>query len=160
MGRPSGAAPPCTLALEVPLLARKQSGIDVVRHEEELLKIDTAWKGIGYLKARKLIDTVKVKDFMPRDVEHVDIARVAPTNEDSGKIETLDDGSISIPIFEEQVIVTKRIVLKERVIVSKRTVTERERIKVELRREHVSIDADPEVEVTQEEPPNEPLSAR
>ncbi len=33
-------------------------------------------------------------------------------------------------------------------IIRKQTITERERIRVDLRREHVSIDADPGIEVT------------
>ena len=127
---------------------KKRSAQDLVRHEEEIFKIDTAWPGAGYLKARKLIDKVKLEESVPRDVEQLEYETLPPGAEDSGKIETLPDGSISIPVFKEEVIVTKRIVLKERVIIRKRTITETERVRVDLRRERVSVDADPGIEVT------------
>ena len=56
---------------------------------------------------------------------------------DSGEIEYLDDGSISIPIIEEELVVMKRLVVRERVIVRKETEVERRRIDVELRRERL-----------------------
>jgi uncharacterized protein (TIGR02271 family) len=133
---------------------RKRNAHEIVRHEEELLKIDKAWRGAGYLKARKLVDRVKLEEAVPRDVEELEYRTVpAGDAEDSGEIETLPDGSLSIPVYAEELIVTKRIVLKERVIISKRTVTETERIRVDLRRERVSIDADPGIEVTTDPTP-------
>jgi uncharacterized protein (TIGR02271 family) len=69
---------------------------------------------------------------------------------DSGEIETLADGSLSIPVFAEEVIITKRTVLKERVVIRKSTITETERIKLDLRRERISIEADPGIEVATE----------
>jgi len=38
---------------------------------------------------------------------------------DSGEIEYLDDGSVSIPIIDEELVVYKRLVVRERVIVRK-----------------------------------------
>ena len=50
---------------------------------------------------------------MPRDVEHVDTnERIAAEEGDSGEVELLDDGSVSIPVFEEVLIVTKRLVVR------------------------------------------------
>ncbi len=126
---------------------RKKRDNEIIRHEE-LVKVDTTWRGIGYLKARKLIDKVKIDEFVDRDVEQLEYESRPPEENDSGKIETLEDGSLSIPVYEEQVVVTKRIVLRERVIIRKQTITERERVKVDLRREHVSVEADPGIEVT------------
>lgn len=61
---------------------------------------------------------------------------------DSGEIETLPDGSISIPILEEELVVTKRLVVKERIIVRKDTVTETRRVDAELRKERLEIEGD------------------
>jgi uncharacterized protein (TIGR02271 family) len=64
---------------------------------------------------------------------------------DSGQVEELPDGSLSIPVFEEQLVCEKRTVLRERIIVRKETVTEDRVVEADLRREHVEADPDAEV---------------
>ena len=66
----------------------------------------------------------------------------APSGGDSGKVETLPDGSISIPILEERLVVTKQTFVRERVIVSKDVETRTEHIEEELRREQVEVEAE------------------
>ena len=66
--------------------------------------------------------------------------RVPVEDGDCGRIETLPDGSISIPLYEEELVVSKRIVLRERVLIRKETVQRRERVTSELRREEVEIE--------------------
>jgi uncharacterized protein (TIGR02271 family) len=56
---------------------------------------------------------------------------------DSGEIEYLPDGSVSIPIIEEELVVYKRLVVRERVIVRKEQDIRHERIEAELRRERL-----------------------
>lgn len=85
------------------------------------------------------------------DVEQLVQERVPVTKGDSGEIETLPDGSLSIPLYEEELVVTKRTVLRERVIVRKQIATGTQRVEAHLRREHVEIDADDEVEVIDEQ---------
>jgi uncharacterized protein (TIGR02271 family) len=126
---------------------------DVVLHEEELAGVDAAWRGIGYVRGRKRVATYRVDEAIPRAVEEVVVDRRPVAADDSGKIERLPDGSISIPVFEEELVVEKRVVLKERVVIRKETVTETERVKAELRKEHVEIDADRGVEVVDERGP-------
>ena len=86
-------------------------------------------------------------DRAPREVEQVELEQAALAESDSGEIETLPDGSISIPVFEEELVVSRRPVLRERVIVRKRRVTEEQRIEETLRRERVEVEGDPGVEV-------------
>lgn len=122
-------------------------GAAVVRHEEEL-ELGTVPREAGAVRARKHVETFEAEQTVARETEHVDeIAREAGREGDSGKIETLPDGSISIPILEEELVVTKRLVVRERVIVRKRTVTEHERVQAELRRERVEIDVEGDVDV-------------
>jgi uncharacterized protein (TIGR02271 family) len=118
----------------------------VIRHEETV-DVDAAWEGIGYLRAARRVDVTRVRELVPRDLEDVDLERVPAADEDDGRIETLPDGSISIPLYEEELVITRRPVLRERVIVRKRTVTEQQRVETELRRERVELDADDGVEV-------------
>jgi uncharacterized protein (TIGR02271 family) len=60
-------------------------------------------------------------------------------------VETLPDGSISIPVFEEQLVVEKRLVVRERVVIRKYRETRQERVEADLRRERVEVDADASV---------------
>ncbi len=119
----------------------------MVLHAEEVTGVRKGWRGIGYVRARKRVQTSKVKEDLPYDVEDLDLERQPVAETDSGEIETLPDGSVSIPVYAEELVVTKRTVLKERVIIRKRTVTETMRIESELREEHVEIEADKGVEV-------------
>ena len=119
----------------------------LMRHEEELA-LETRRKDVGAVRARKRVETQRVDELVPRDIEHADVERTPPYEEDSGEIETLPDGSVSVPLLEEELVVTKRIVVRERILIRKRTVTEEERIEAELRKERVEVDADPGVELT------------
>jgi uncharacterized protein (TIGR02271 family) len=93
----------------------------IVRHEEEI-GVDKDWRGIGFLRARKHARTVKVREKLPVDFEQLVQERVPVAAGDSGEIETLPDGSLSIPLYEEELVVTKRTLLRERVIVRKQIV--------------------------------------
>jgi uncharacterized protein (TIGR02271 family) len=121
----------------------------IVRHEEEI-GVDKGWRGIGFLRARKRAQIVKVREEVPLDLEQLVQERVPAAEGDSGEIETLPDGSLSIPLYEEQLVVTKRTVLRERMIIRKEIVTRSERVEAELRSEQVEIDADDEVDVIDE----------
>ena len=100
----------------------------------------------------KDIGTEHVAEHLPRDVEDVEMEHIAPEEEDSGEIETPPDGSLSIPILEEELVITKRIVVRERIIIRKRIQKEQVLVEADLRRERVSIAADPEVELPTGDP--------
>jgi uncharacterized protein (TIGR02271 family) len=114
----------------------------LTRHDEEL-EIGTRSVEVGTVRAHKQVTTEQVSVPTTRQVEHFDnVDRVAPNDHDSGQIETLEDGSISIPILEEELVITKRLVVRERVIVQKRIELEHQTVEAELRREQLSIDTD------------------
>lgn len=120
---------------------------ETVRHEERL-NIETETVDAGSVHVRKHVETHPVEYSVPRDVEHVDTSgRIAAEEGDSGEVVVLEDGSVSIPVFEEILVVTKRLVVRERVIVRKHTVVDEYKLQTELRREHVSVDADDSINV-------------
>ena len=122
------------------------AGDSVVRHEEEL-EVGTRPVDTGEVRVRKQVETEHVEEVVPRRREHFDdVEHVAANEGDSGEVETLPDGSISIPILEEELVISKRTVVRERVIVRKRTETEHRRVDAELRKERVEIDSDVELE--------------
>ena len=61
---------------------------------------------------------------------------------------TLEPGEMIIPIFEEVVVVEKRLVLKEELHISQQVTTETVEVPVELRRQQASIERLPENEIT------------
>jgi uncharacterized protein (TIGR02271 family) len=130
-------APDAPLAEPPP---QPEEGI-LIRHDEAT-EVEKSWRVIGSVRGRKRVESHLVRERIPRDIENVLLERTPPNDNDSGLIETLPDGSISIPVYEEELVVTKRIVLRERVIVRKEIVTRNERVEAELRRESVDVEAD------------------
>ena len=113
----------------------------LVRHEEEV-RAGMAWERAGSVRALREVSTRKVEERYPRRLERVAHERVPVADGDSGEIELLPDGSVSIPLFEEELVVTRRQVLRERVIIRKELVTDWQTVEAVLRREHVAFDAD------------------
>ena len=117
----------------------------VLRSEEEL-ELETRTFEAGRVRARKVVDHRHSEQVVPRNVEHAEMERAAAADGDSGVVETLPDGSVSIPVFEEVLVVEKRLVVRERVIIRKHTVTEEHLVEADLRRERVEVETDPAVQ--------------
>ncbi|HEV2798569.1 MAG TPA: YsnF/AvaK domain-containing protein [Nocardioides sp.] len=127
--------------------AADHGSAETVRHEERLTT-GTETVEAGSVHVRKHVESHPVEYSVPRDIEQVDTSeRIAVDEGDSGEVEVLDDGSVSIPVFEEVLVVTKRLVVRERVIVRKHTVVDEYKLQTELRREHVSVDADDSIDL-------------
>lgn len=117
----------------------------VVRSEEELR---TAVERVpsGSVRARTEVEVSPVRRVLDRDVEQADVERVAVDDEgDDGEVWYYEDGSVSIPVLEEELVVTKRMRVRERILVRKTTTTEEAVVEADLRRERVSIDVDESV---------------
>jgi uncharacterized protein (TIGR02271 family) len=124
---------------------RVSSDATMVRREEEL-QVGTEEREAGSVRIRKSVESVPVEQTVERSIEHADVERLSPAEGDPGEVVTLPDGSVSIPIFEEELVVTKRMVVRERVIVRKSTVTDEHVVEAELKRERIDVEADPAVE--------------
>lgn len=111
----------------------------VVRHDEEAT-VAKEWQEVQRFGFRRVVDRERVSDQYPRQHEELAYARVPVDENDSGEIETLPDGSVSIPLFEEELEVVARTVLRERVIIRKERVTEWQTIEAERRRERVEVE--------------------
>jgi uncharacterized protein (TIGR02271 family) len=113
----------------------------VVLHEEQA-SVAKRWEGVGSLHARRVVERGRVRAKFPREREELVQERVPVSEGDSGEIEILPDGSVSIPLFEEELVIRRETVLRERVIIRKENVTEQQRVQAELRRERVEFDQD------------------
>jgi len=119
---------------------------ELTRHEEEA-KIKLHWVDDDTVRVRTTVESVPVDEEFPRNIYYGDVEREPPGEHDDGKIHELPDGSVSIPVLEEQLVVTKRTIVRERVIIRRRTVTEMVPIKDEVRREHVDVKTSDKMEV-------------
>ena len=120
------------------------AGPSAVRHEEDAT-VRTERVEAGGVSVRKQVATRPIRRDVERAVEEAGTERVPALEDDAGQVITYDDGSISIPVFEEQLVIEKRLVVRERVVVRKHTVTEEHRVETTLRREEVEIDVDPSI---------------
>lgn len=116
-----------------------------VERSEEELQVRRVREAVGAARIRKAIDEDTVEELVGRGIEQADVERTGVGEVDSGEIETLPDGSVSIPVFEEQLVIERRLVVRERIIVRKQVVTEEVPVVADLRRERVEVDVDAEV---------------
>jgi uncharacterized protein (TIGR02271 family) len=123
---------------------RPDTAPSVVRHEEKL-RIGTAPVEVGAVRVRKELQTEDVSEDVPRDVERADSERTGPLENDSGQVETLPDGSVSVPVFEEEIVVMRRLVVRERIVIRKTTTSEVQRVEEEVRKVRVEVEVDEEV---------------
>ena len=112
---------------------------------EEVEATPTSWRGLGFLRAQKHTETTTVREVVPLGSEDLDGERVPVEDGDAGRIETLADGTISIPIYAEELVLTKRVVLKERLLLRKVVRVEEQVVEDVLRFERLELDADDEV---------------
>ena len=110
----------------------------VIRHEQEL-DVGTRTTQYGSVVLRKDVDIHDVEDVVPVGTERADVERAEPLEDDSGEIETLPDGTVSVPVFEEEVVITKRLRVRERVLIKKTTETHDEIVRAEVRTENVEV---------------------
>jgi uncharacterized protein (TIGR02271 family) len=91
-------------------------------------------------EVRRWIERRNVRQDVERAIDEAEVERVPASEDDSGEIERLPDGSVSIPLFEEELVVTKRLVVRERIVVRKREVVQKERVEATLGSEQVEIE--------------------
>jgi len=125
-------------------MSRYEDETEVIRHEEDLTVATTPVEA-GRVGVRKVVENERAATVVPVGTEQADFERHPVAEGDSGEVEVLADGSISIPVFQEELVIEKRLVVRERVIVRKRTVFEDQLVEADLRRERVEVEADAEV---------------
>jgi uncharacterized protein (TIGR02271 family) len=132
-----------TRAQDVPGRPDEHDRAAEVTVAEERLQVGTEREQVGSARAVKHVDVEQATTRVERGSERADLERtvVDDVDGDSGEVETLPDGSISIPVFEEQLVITKRLVVRERVVVRKHTVYEEQVVSADLRRERLEVEA-------------------
>jgi len=119
--------------------------VEVIRSEEEL-RVDRRPHQAGVVHVRKTVVTEPVDRLVDLGVEHASVEHTSPLEADTGEVIHYDDGSMSIPVLEERLVLTKELVVRERILVRKQTTTVPTEVHEELRRERVDIEADEAVQ--------------
>ena len=111
--------------------------LNVQRSEEEP-STGVRQREAGSMNVKKSVRTEREEVRVPKRREEVEVERV-PTNREVAEAE-FGDEEVVVQVFEEEVVVSKRIVLKEEIRLRKRVVEEVETFEVDLRKEEVEID--------------------
>ena len=115
-----------------------------VHRSEEELRAGVREREVGQVNVRKTVRTEREVVRVPKRREEVDIERVpveGEARESSGATEAnIGEDEVVVQVFEEEVVVTKRVVLKEEIRLRKRVVQDEETVEVDLRKEEVEID--------------------
>jgi uncharacterized protein (TIGR02271 family) len=114
-----------------------------LQRREEEGRAGTREREAGAAKVRKSVRTEREQVRVPKRREEVDIERVPGEGREASEAdigEAGEDEVIVVQVFEEEVVVSKRVVLKEEIRIRKKVVVEEEVIEVDLRKEEVDIE--------------------
>jgi uncharacterized protein (TIGR02271 family) len=116
----------------------------MVQRSEEELRVGVREREAGQVNARKTLRTEREVVRVPKRREEVDIERV-PVEGEAREASTATEAEIGedevvLQVFEEEVVVSKRVVLKEEIRLRKRVVQDEETVEVDLRKEEVEVD--------------------
>jgi len=109
-----------------------------VQRSEEELRAGVRQREAGSMNVKKSVRTESEEVRVPKKREEVEVERV-PMDREVAEAE-FGDEEVVVQVFEEEVVVSKRIVLKEEIRLRKRVVEEEEVVEVDLRKEEVEID--------------------
>jgi len=110
-----------------------------MQRSEEELGTGVRKRKAGSMNVRKSVRTEREQVRVPRRREEVNVERV-PVGREVAEAEIGEDEEFVVQVFEEEVVVSKRVVLKEEIRLRKRVVEEVEVVEVDLRKEEVEID--------------------
>jgi uncharacterized protein (TIGR02271 family) len=139
----SGRSAQDTTELETLDHAPYQEKPKVTQLREEILAVNKRWVKAGEVRLHKEI-TERTEE-VPYDLTHeeVDIQRVA-VNRALGENETVEPrqegDTLVIPIVEEELVVTKRMVVREEVRITRRNITTQQKASGTLKREELVVD--------------------
>ena len=111
-----------------------------MQRSEEEVRVETRGREAGAVKVRKSVRTEREQVRVPKRREQVDIERVPGEGREAPGAKIGEDDEVVVQVFEEEVVVSKRIVLKEEIRLRKKVVEEEEVVEVDLRKEEVNIE--------------------
>lgn len=120
------------------LTSREEVTVPVTEEELEVTKRE---REAGAVRVTKDVVTEEKSMKVPVTHEEVHVERVArPETELKAGERAFEEGEVTVPVYEEEVEIRKRPVVKEEVRISKEARTGEEEISETLRRERVKVD--------------------
>ena len=110
-----------------------------MQRSEEELGTGVRKREAGSVNVRKSVRTEREQVRVPRRREEVDVERV-PVGHEVAEAEIGEDQEFVVRVFEEEVVVSKRVVLKEEIRVRKDSVQDTEVVEEDVRREEVDVE--------------------
>ena len=115
-----------------------------VQRSEEEVRAGIRRREAGQVNVKKSVRTEREVVRVPKRREEVVIERV-PVEDEAREASTATEANIGedevvVQVFEEEVVVSKKIVLKEEIRLRKRVTWDEETVEVDLRKEEVEID--------------------
>jgi len=109
-----------------------------VQRTEEELAAGTREREAGEVRVRKNVRTDRESVEVPTRHEEVSVERVPLSGEASEA--QIGDDEINVPVTEEEVVVSKRPVVKEEVRIRKDVVEDTEVVEKDVRREEIDVE--------------------
>jgi uncharacterized protein (TIGR02271 family) len=119
----------------------RKNGFIPQRTEEEV-EAGVREREAGSVNVRKNVRTEREEVRVSKKREEVEVERV-PVEGESREVPEAqigEDEEFVVQVFEEEVVVSKRVVLKEEIRLRKKVVEEEEVVEVDLRKEEVEVD--------------------
>jgi uncharacterized protein (TIGR02271 family) len=116
--------------------------ISRIQRSEEELAAGVRQREAGSVNVNKSVRTETETVRVPKMREHVDVERVPVGEEVDPEVAqtAFSEDEVVVPVFEEEVVASTRVVLKEEVRLRKNVVEEEEVVEVDLRKEEIEID--------------------
>ena len=115
-----------------------------VQRSEEELRASVRERGAGQVNVKKSVRTEREVVRIPKRREEVDIERMPVEGEareaSTATVTDIGEDEVVVQVFEEEVVVSKRVVLKEEIRLRKRVAWDEETVEVDLRKEEVEVD--------------------
>lgn len=123
----------------------KRDNANYLTRSEEELAVGKRTVEAGSVGVSKHVETEHVKQAVPVTREEVTVERrpVSGAAAHTGDAR-IEDGEIRVPVMEEEVVATKRAVVKEEVVIRKEAVQDEKIVEADLRKERIDIDRDTE----------------
>jgi uncharacterized protein (TIGR02271 family) len=109
-----------------------------VQRTEEELAAGTREREAGELRVRKNVRTERESVEVPTRHEEVSVERV-PLSGEASEAE-IGEGEVNVPVTEEEVVVSKRPVVKEEVRIRKDVVEDTHIVEEDVRREEIDVE--------------------
>ncbi|MGB3633093.1 MAG: DUF2382 domain-containing protein [Rubrobacteraceae bacterium] len=112
-----------------------------VQRTEEEVEVGLREREAGSVNVRKNVRTEREEVRVPRRREEVEVERMSVEGESREVPEAeIGEDEFVVQLFEEEIVVSKRVVLKEEIRLRKKVVEDEEVVEVDLRKEEVEID--------------------